>query len=71
VVVTCDPTFIFGEANINHPDHRAVGQIVVDAVFPAAGNPMYFPELIQEGYSPSAVREVWLTVTGSPNTPSK
>jgi LmbE family N-acetylglucosaminyl deacetylase len=40
IVMSCDPTFIFGEANINHPDHRAAGQIVVDAIFPAAGNPM-------------------------------
>lgn len=68
IVVSCDPTHIFGEANINHPDHRAAGQIVVDAIFPAAGNPMYFPELVDEGYPPHPVKEVWLAVTGSPNT---
>lgn len=68
VIVTCDPTYIFGENSINHPDHRAVGQIVVDAVFPAAGNPLYFPELVQEeGLSPHSVKEIWLTVTGQPN----
>jgi LmbE family N-acetylglucosaminyl deacetylase len=68
VVVSCDPTYIFGENSINHPDHRAAGQIVVDAVFPAAGNPLYFPELIKEGLEPHAVKEVWLSVTGQPNT---
>ncbi len=69
IIVTCDPTQIFGDNSINHPDHRAVGQIVVDAVFPAAGNPMYFPELLQEeGLAPHSVKEVWLTVTGQPNT---
>jgi LmbE family N-acetylglucosaminyl deacetylase len=69
VVVSCDPTYIFGENNINHPDHRAAGQIVVDALFPAVGNPMYFPDLIdEEGLAPVPVREVWLSVTGSPNT---
>lgn len=68
IVMSCDPTYIFGEANINHPDHRAAGQIVVDAVFPAAGNPMYFPDLITEdGFEPHAIRELWLSVTGSPN----
>ena len=69
VVVTCDPTQIFGDNSINHPDHRYVGQIVVDAFFPAAGNPLYFPELLnQEGLAPFAPKELWLTVTGNPNT---
>ena len=68
VVVSCDPSYMFGEVNINHPDHRAAGQIVVDAIFPAVGNPMYFPELIaEEGLEPISVRELWLSVTGSPN----
>jgi LmbE family N-acetylglucosaminyl deacetylase len=68
VIVTSDPTYIFGENTINHPDHRAAGQIVVDAVFPAAGNPLYFPELLQEeGLQPHPIKEVWLAVTGNPN----
>lgn len=68
VIVSCDPTYIFGENSINHPDHRAAGQIVVDAVFPASGNPLYFPELIEEGLAPHPVKEIWLSVTGQPNT---
>lgn len=69
VVVSCDPTYIFGDTNINHPDHRAAGQIVVDAVFPAVGNPMYFPDLIdRESLEPVSVKELWLSVTGTPNT---
>ncbi len=67
VIVSCDPTYVFGENNVNHPDHRAAGQIVIDAVFPAAGNPLYFPELIAEGLEPHGVEEVWLSVTGHPN----
>lgn len=67
VLVSCDPTYQFGENSINHPDHRAAGQLVVDAFFPAAGNAMYFPELIEEGYPPCPVKELWLSVTGSPN----
>jgi LmbE family N-acetylglucosaminyl deacetylase len=68
VVVSCDPTNFFpNEASINHPDHRAAGQIVVEAIFPAVGNPMYFPELLLEGLEPHSVKEVWLSVTGQPN----
>jgi LmbE family N-acetylglucosaminyl deacetylase len=68
VIVSCDPTFVFGENNINHPDHRAAGQIVIDAVFPAAGNPLYFTELMEEEQlAPHHVNELWLSVTGQPN----
>ncbi len=68
VVVSCDPTNFFpNEASINHPDHRAAGQIVVEAVFPASGNPLYFPELLLEDLQPHAVKEVWLSVTSQPN----
>ena len=69
ILLTSDPTQLFGDNSINHPDHRAAGQIVVDAVFPAAGNPLYFPELLRnEGLEPHSVKEVWLTVTSQPNT---
>jgi len=69
ILVTCDPTNLFvNEMHINHPDHRAAGQIVVDALFPAAGNPMYFPELMhEEGLMPHAVQELWLSGTPQPN----
>ncbi len=68
IVVSCDPTNLFpNEASINHPDHRAAGQIVVDAIFPATGNPLYFPELLLEGLEPHSIKEVWLSSTGQPN----
>jgi LmbE family N-acetylglucosaminyl deacetylase len=68
VLVTCDPQNLYPSASygINHPDHRYAGQIVLDAVFPAAGNPLYFPELINEGLTPWAPREVWVSIP-SPN----
>lgn len=69
IVLSCDPTYMFGENSINHPDHRAAGQIVVDAFFPAAGNPMYFSDLMSvEGLEPVSAKELWLSVTGNPNT---
>jgi LmbE family N-acetylglucosaminyl deacetylase len=68
ILVTCDPTHLFaGDYYINHPDHRYAGQVVLDAVFPAAGNPFFFPELIQEeGLQPHKPREVWVSLTGDP-----
>ncbi|MHB0987477.1 MAG: PIG-L deacetylase family protein [Bellilinea sp.] len=63
IVVSCDPTNYFHRANrINHPDHRAAGQIVADAVFPAAGNPLFFPELRAEGLEAHNVKELWLSL---------
>jgi LmbE family N-acetylglucosaminyl deacetylase len=69
ILVTCDPQMLyFGEARLNHPDHRAAGQAVLDAVFPAAGNPLYFPELLHEqGLQPHTVREVWVSLAAQPN----
>jgi len=68
VLVTCDPQTLFFLGNrINHPDHRAVGQAVLDAVFPAAGNHLYFPELMEQGLEPHTVREVWVAGTLQPD----
>ena len=67
ILVTCDPSHLFaGDYYINHPDHRYAGQVVLDAVFPAAGNPFFFPELIEEGLQPHRPREVWVSLTDTP-----
>jgi LmbE family N-acetylglucosaminyl deacetylase len=63
VVVTCDPANIFTrDGHINHPDHRYVGQQVIDAVFPATGNRLFFPELLDEGLKPHTIHELWLSI---------
>jgi LmbE family N-acetylglucosaminyl deacetylase len=67
ILVTCDPQNLFATYGINHPDHRAAGQVVLDAVFPAAGNPVYFPELLEEGFQPHMPKEVWCSLTTQPN----
>lgn len=69
VIVTSDPTNYFPRANyINHPDHRLAGEIVLGAVFPAAGNPLFFTELVdEEGLQPAEVKEIWVTLTHQPN----
>jgi LmbE family N-acetylglucosaminyl deacetylase len=67
VLVTCDPQNLFAAYGINHPDHRAAGQAVLDAVFPSAGNDLFFPELLKEGLEPHTPKEVWVSLTNQPN----
>jgi len=67
VLVTCDPQNLFPTYGINHPDHRAAGQVVLDAVFPAAGNELFFPELLKEGWQPHTPKEIWISLTSQPN----
>lgn len=67
IVVTCDPQNLFASYGLNHPDHRAAGQVVLDAVFPAAGNDLFFPELLAEGHQPHTPGEVWVSLTRQPN----
>ena len=53
-----------GTPHIAHRDHRAVGQTVLDAVYPVARDPHYFPAHHAAGLTPHKVREVYLW--GSP-----
>ena len=61
-VVTADPYRRY----IWHRDHRIVGRVVMDAVFPYARDVHSYPDLYQEGYEPHKVKEVLLW--GSPDT---
>jgi LmbE family N-acetylglucosaminyl deacetylase len=69
IIVTCDPLNLYsGDIRLNHPDHRAAGQSVLDAVFPAARDHLNFIELWRdEKLEPHIVREVWVSVTNQPN----
>ncbi|MDX2160693.1 MAG: PIG-L deacetylase family protein [bacterium] len=62
IVVTNDPTvYWFGSRGINHADHRAIGEAALDAVYPAARDRLYFPELLHdEGLEPHKVSQVYL-----------
>lgn len=62
-----DPTAHLFEGYINHPDHRASGVATLDAVFPAAGNPRAFRELLAEGLAPHKVKRVYLFYTANAN----
>ncbi|HEX6231226.1 MAG TPA: PIG-L deacetylase family protein [Actinomycetota bacterium] len=67
-LVSCDPTtWFFGDRFVNHADHRTAGALALDAVWPQAGNPHFFPEHLGEGLDPHDVTDVWLAWAGEPN----
>jgi LmbE family N-acetylglucosaminyl deacetylase len=47
-----------------HPDHLAAGEATICAVYPDARNPFAFPGLLDEGFEPWSVDEVWVMGTG-------
>ena len=60
-VLATDPdTLFYKDGGINHTDHRAAGIAAVDAVYPAARNPMAFPWLARSGLPAHKVRRVYL-----------
>jgi LmbE family N-acetylglucosaminyl deacetylase len=65
-VILQDPTTVyFGENYINHPDHRAAGEATTYAVFPSAESRPIFAELLEEGYEPHHISELFINLTTS------
>jgi LmbE family N-acetylglucosaminyl deacetylase len=44
----------------SHPDHLAVGEATMAAVYPDSRNPRAFRSLLKEGLQPHVVKEVWI-----------
>jgi len=44
----------------SHPDHLAVGEATLAAVYPDSRNPRAFRSLLKEGLQPHEVKEVWI-----------
>src|SRR5260370_35748922 len=44
----------------SHPDHLAVGEATMAAVYPDSRNPRAFRSLLKEGFKPHVVDEVWI-----------
>lgn len=63
VVATCDPY----QHYFSNRDHRVLGQLVMDSVWPAALSPNTYPDLLAEGYQLHRVKEVWLWAPQEPN----
>ncbi|MGH9064339.1 MAG: PIG-L deacetylase family protein [Acidimicrobiales bacterium] len=64
-VLTQSPVRNLDRIQVSHPDHLAVGEATLCAVYPDARNPFAHPELAEEGLAPHVVSEVWLAGFGS------
>jgi LmbE family N-acetylglucosaminyl deacetylase len=62
-VVTQSPDRYWGRIYAGHPDHLAAGEAAICAVYPDARNPFAHPELLDEGFEPHTVPEVWVMAT--------
>lgn len=60
-VITHDPARFYYDTYINHPDHRAVGQATLDAIFPTARDHLNYPDHLTEGLEPHKVTTVLLS----------
>jgi LmbE family N-acetylglucosaminyl deacetylase len=66
-VLATDPeTLFYRDRGINHADHRAAGMAAVDAVYPAARNPMAFPWLARQGLAAHRVSRLYLFWSNAP-----
>ncbi|GAB3295391.1 PIG-L deacetylase family protein [Parasphingorhabdus pacifica] len=64
LVITHSPEINWARIAVSHPDHRAVGEATLDAVYPDARNEFAHPELLaEEGLRPWRVRRLWLSET--------
>jgi LmbE family N-acetylglucosaminyl deacetylase len=61
LIICQDPDrYLVGDSYINHPDHRNAGLVALEAIFPAADNPMFYPEMADEGYAPHKVSQLYV-----------
>ncbi len=68
VLIAPDPQRLWAEdrSYINHPDHRNVGLACLAVVNPDANTRPQFPELLEEGFEPCEVPNLWIpTYDGS------
>jgi LmbE family N-acetylglucosaminyl deacetylase len=57
----------FENVYVSHRDHREAAEAAFDALYPAAANPRFFPELLSGGLLPHRVEEVLFFGTQAPN----
>src|SRR5215212_10211981 len=66
-VISQSPERNFQRVYASHPDHLAAGEATMAAVYPDARNPFAHPELLDEGFEPWAVGEMYLATATSPD----
>jgi len=52
---------------LGHTDHRAAGQATLDALYPRAGSPNFFPEQLEQGLEPWLPEQLWLFDSTEPD----
>jgi LmbE family N-acetylglucosaminyl deacetylase len=67
IIITDPDRYFSGDNYINHPDHRNAGLVALDAIFPAADNPMFYPEMMDEGYAPHKIGQLYVHGHPTPN----
>jgi LmbE family N-acetylglucosaminyl deacetylase len=67
-VVSQSPERSFQRVYASHPDHLAAGAAALAAVYPDARNPFAHPELLEEGWEPWSVNELYLMTAVGPDT---
>lgn len=68
VLICQDPTNRWeGQEYIQHPDHLAMGEATLAAVFPSARDRLTFPQLMDEGFEPHKVAQVYLAGARDPD----
>lgn len=67
VVVTQSPQRNLDRIYSAHPDHLAAGEATLCAVYPDSRNEFAHVGLVQEGFDPHSVPEVWLIGGPDPN----
>jgi LmbE family N-acetylglucosaminyl deacetylase len=61
VLVASDPSRLWsGRGYINHADHKAAGELALCAVMPDSPSRPQFPELLEEGFEPFEIPNLWL-----------
>jgi LmbE family N-acetylglucosaminyl deacetylase len=60
IISTHPDRYFVGDGYINHPDHRNAGLVAIEAIFPAADNPMFYPDMADEGFYPHKIKYLYV-----------
>lgn len=68
LIITQSPERRYDRIFASHPDHLAVGEATLSAVYPDSQNPHAFPHLLDEGHAAHTVKAVWIAADKDPDT---